>query len=515
MNISSTTEWSSLSLTSSETTNHFEISTNQSSSVEDQDEDDEFSSNGKRIAFVILLSICFILSIILNSILLVVFARRRSFRKEISNRLLMNLIVLNCFSTLVLDPLFFLDIFLTSSLSDSIICGLSSFISVGVAAISMYSQFLIALDQYMAVVTPLKYTNRVNRIRCVLLCASAWVWGLLCGLAFSFTSEIKIFESSCKSDRLDLAPNFLNCLFNFIFPLSGLIIFYRRIFTAARDNTIRTRRNSSIDGLSASNNNINLLTPNSPCLIVEDSSSSNNNNNNSNNNTLKASMKTKITHASAVTLNLILHPESTLDGGKAAKIILLSLNAICITWVPFFFVHFIVSATSKTTSSWLLPLSMISVASAPVLSPILYAFRSRRVRKEIRLAFRGTGQTESFGGNGFNYFNSTNSTGKKMRRLRSFSCPQLLITSFEDQPIHLEVKSKSIFSNNDGDVRNLFKKAIFQQRFNNSHGDDLSKRRSTLPVPDETHGMIPNVCSFPTSLEYANSLSPRLSRRRN
>ncbi|CAB4058424.1 unnamed protein product [Lepeophtheirus salmonis] len=339
-----------------------------SSSVEDQDEDDEFSSNGKRIAFVILLSICFILSIILNSILLVVFARRRSFRKEISNRLLMNLIVLNY----------------------SIICGLSSFISVGVAAISMYSQFLIALDQYMAVVTPLKYTNRVNRIRCVLLCASAWVWGLLCGLAFSFTSEIKIFESSCKSDRLDLAPNFLNCLFNFIFPLSGLIIFYRRIFTAARDNTIRTRRNSSIDGLSASNNNINLLTPNSP-----------------------SSMKTKITHASAVTLNLILHPESTLDGGKAAKIILLSLNAICITWVPFFFVHFIVSATSKTTSSWLLPLSMISVASAPVLSPILYAFRSRRVRKEIRLAFRGTGQTESFGGNGFNYFNSTNSTGKK------------------------------------------------------------------------------------------------------
>ncbi len=218
----------------------------------------------------------------------------------------------------------------------------------------------------------------------------------------------------------------------FILPVCILIITYGRVFLAARENTIKTRRNSSCslvqDGmptaahtsvpvmrgqkfLSVSNNNLNLNlkeerrpTPASNLVTMTSN--------------LTASMKSKLNHASQV----LLYGEE----GRAAKVTKLVLLAIIVSWGPFFsLLTYHSLSTNRNLPAWSNLLVLTLALSNTALNPILYAFRSKRVRKDVRKAL------------GFMSRPSQASRRKmaedirenKLRRLRSLSCPQLMIST--------------------------------------------------------------------------------------
>lgn len=286
---------------------------------------------------------------------------------------------------------------------------------------SIFGQLLIGIDQYLAVINPLTYHRNINTTRCKIMCISTWIIsGLLAGLC-----------------SLDLSPGYartsdlLYFSLAFVLPIGLIFIIYCQIFIAARSNSIKTRRNSSCsmtqEGvnqhhqvyskyLDVSNNNTDLSR--SPSMR---STTSNILHLTSN---LRASMRSKLSHAS----NLLIYGEES----RAAKVTILVLFSIFSCWLPLCFVAFYTHLNPGRLPLWLLQVAIICSHCNVVFSPILYAFRSKRVQHDVRKVFglnmRSKGQPSSQG----RIRRIRNSDHKKVHRLKSLSCPQLLISSVNE-----------------------------------------------------------------------------------
>ena len=132
----------------------------------------------KLLLFVklVLLFLLLLLSFLVNLSLLLVFARKESLRTT-SNTLIINLLLVNVTSLVLLLPLVALDSLPTGLVS--LQCELSQAVSQMVAALSLLSTLLVAYDQYLAVLRPLRYHHHMTRaISSVLIC-SAWTISLL------------------------------------------------------------------------------------------------------------------------------------------------------------------------------------------------------------------------------------------------------------------------------------------------------------------------------------------------
>ncbi|TRY70265.1 hypothetical protein TCAL_16394 [Tigriopus californicus] len=128
----------------------------------------------------ITLVVCFLLGSALNTILLLVYIRRRGFRSQISNKFLLNLVFSNLLWNLVLIPILLFDNAI-STLEDpefrsKVAYTVFQFFLIFGTCASLLSQLLIGTDQYLAVVDPLHYNTRVNTKRCYFMCGA--VWGL-------------------------------------------------------------------------------------------------------------------------------------------------------------------------------------------------------------------------------------------------------------------------------------------------------------------------------------------------
>ena len=104
--------------------------------------------------YLALLAITLVLSLAVNLSLLCVFARKESLRTT-SNTLIINLLLVNVSSTLLLLPLAALDTVEPSQAT--VQCLLSQAVSQVVASLSLLSTLLVAWDQYLAVLRPLRY----------------------------------------------------------------------------------------------------------------------------------------------------------------------------------------------------------------------------------------------------------------------------------------------------------------------------------------------------------------------
>ncbi|XP_071865107.1 uncharacterized protein [Bombus fervidus] len=142
---------------------------------------------------------------LLNVILLLAFLIRPSLR-TISNRFVMNLTVSNLLVCAIMNPLLIMDAVSTSSNSSILdsasvlnICSMSEGAMAVVTTSSVFSVLLIAVDQYFAVMDPLRYRARVDKLKCGILILSIWMISIVFGLLAFFNSNPQSLWLFCIS----------------------------------------------------------------------------------------------------------------------------------------------------------------------------------------------------------------------------------------------------------------------------------------------------------------------------
>ncbi|XP_066603360.1 uncharacterized protein [Prorops nasuta] len=141
-------------------------------------------------------------SIVLNAILLLAFLFRPGLR-TISNRFVMNLTVSNLLTCAILSPLLMLDAPLSSYAAEGTgsICAISEGATALVTTSSVLSVLLIAIDQYFAVVDPLRYRSRIDKLKTGILILGVWVVSLSFGIVAALNPQPRSLWLSCTTQR--------------------------------------------------------------------------------------------------------------------------------------------------------------------------------------------------------------------------------------------------------------------------------------------------------------------------
>ncbi|XP_043268420.1 uncharacterized protein [Venturia canescens] len=121
---------------------------------------------------------------LLNATLLLAFLKRPGLR-SISNRFVMNLTVSNLLTCAILNPLLMLDGPSSSGRSGTT-CSVAEGATALVTSSSIFSVLLIAVDQYLAVVDPLRYRTRIDKLKCGILVISVWLVSLIFAILAGF-----------------------------------------------------------------------------------------------------------------------------------------------------------------------------------------------------------------------------------------------------------------------------------------------------------------------------------------
>ncbi|XP_063989109.1 dopamine D2-like receptor [Diachasmimorpha longicaudata] len=230
--------------------------------------EDWHNTSGIALWSVILLG-----ALILNSTLLLAFLKRPGLR-TISNRFVMNLIVSNLLTCCILNPLLILDAPVVEI--EPCMCSLVEGATALVTTSSVFSVLLIAIDQCLAVVDPLRYRTHIDTMRCGILIVSLWIISLAFSLFaalnpapkslwlicqpsqsqssknFSANSDVSVVNLTTNNDEqqpeTSMTYDFILLVLNvfiYLLPFIGVCWSYIRIYSAAHNNSKRTRRTGS------------------------------------------------------------------------------------------------------------------------------------------------------------------------------------------------------------------------------------------------------------------------------
>ena len=330
-----------------------------------------------------LLALLLLLSFMVNLSLLLVFARKESLRTT-SNTLIINLLLVNVTSLLLLLPLVALDS-LPMSLA-SLQCELSQAVSQVVAALSLLSTLLVAYDQYLAVLRPLRYHHHMTRTISSALISSVWTISLLSCLPSLFLTVPSPLWQVCNHPSPSLPPLLASLAITFLtvlLPSVLLAVIYCHIFSEAHISSARNRKNSLAP---ASSDSIYCIasTAAGPLGVSQAD-------------LLGASrmravsMETVPSRSTSVSVCQVRVATSHLhwEEGRAAMVCLASMAALLLCWAPLYIASTVHTASLLLSSPLLLPawipflLHLLSLLYSLV-SPFLFAYRHRKIRQEVR-----------------------------------------------------------------------------------------------------------------------------------
>ena len=324
---------------------------------------------------LVLLAVLFLASVTMNVCLLVVFFRKRSLRTT-SNRFVMNLLVVNLASSLLLLPLVALDLSSDSLYQEQ--CLVSQAVSQAVASLSLLSTLLVGIDQYLAVIRPLRYHHHMTRTTATILLIVVWMVSSLAATSIfllpspSFTSPL---WNSC-SDPLPLEPvsaPFFFSLFllisTFLLPTITLAAIYCRIYSEAHTSSERTRKNSLAPGSGEGIFNIAnmaVVPLGGPSLGSPSLRSS-----------LSRSFRHRVSNASQLMRR---------EEGRTARVYIASLTLILLCWAPTY-LYSSLPLLLPPLPTWAKPLLLILSLTYSLISPFIFAFRHRKIRGEVSRLF--------------------------------------------------------------------------------------------------------------------------------
>lgn len=348
-----------------------------------------------------LLLLVFLASLVANAFVFVVFCKRKSL--SMSNRFVANLTVCNCLNTLLIMPFAFVSLLAKGWIFGSFWCMCTGFFMNVFVSASIFTLVVISIDRYFAVVTPLHYTMRLTSRRCMGMILVIWVAAVLVAFPplvgwnnIRFQSD-KIVCTVMWSNSSSAGRSYTFFLISssFLLPLIAMLWTYARIFRAARNNSVRTRRNS-MPRIQQTIYHNNTLNPLNSC------STSNSSGGGGGSDDL-SSQTTPINgrrRSSAVPIIRRFSQSSSrsssllwrLEEWKAAVTSFLVLFSFALCWTPYFVVM-AMEAITGSARPLEPPISLSSTVMAMfscACNPLVYVFRSKIVRKELRRIFKGS-----------------------------------------------------------------------------------------------------------------------------
>lgn len=366
-----------------------------------------------------------------------------------ANRFVMSLLSFNLVATTVLLPLILMDSLIdvhlsyTHSTVDYAVCVAGQAVTTLVTTGSISAALVIAVDQYCAVMAPLHYHRRVTKTKACLLLAGQWILAVAMS-AFSLPDSAgKHFWKGCSNrddqlfalaslsatsddDQLNLTSTIAppppassnetlspvwfqsyseevwtmlfvsSSVLCYVVPLALLSWMYLRIYSAAHRNSQRTRRTSLTHsaselvvhclghGSSNSLAQVSQMMPSSSCQLTGCSDNlplpSRTPSLRSTSSQIVHNLRYRISNAS-----LFLYREES----RAARVSVFVLVLVVCCWMPY---HVLLALHGWAGWSHRLPsyayhLTLVSVLINSLASPFLYAYRSRRIQREVRRLF--------------------------------------------------------------------------------------------------------------------------------
>ncbi|KAL1453597.1 hypothetical protein WDU94_009927 [Cyamophila willieti] len=187
------------------------------------------------------LGVLFVASILSNSQLLCIFVRKPALR-NVSNQFIINLLITNLTASWSIVPILYYDSVLYDSKEprtelNIIIACIIEGITAGMCTASVSSVVLIAVDQYFAVLEPLRYHTIIRKRATWRMFVISWTVSLLVGL-------IGVANSFYRSAYAAVYP-ILFSLIVFLIPFVIICYIYFCIYWAAHENSLRTRNTCS------------------------------------------------------------------------------------------------------------------------------------------------------------------------------------------------------------------------------------------------------------------------------
>ena len=284
----------------------------------------------------VLLALIFLTGTAANATVLLVFYRRPALR-TLSNRFVINLLCTNLVSTCVLLPV---------ALLNAIDHPIGEGVAAAMCTASVLAVLLISLDQYCAVVDPLRYHARISKARSVGLMLAAWSMASLLGV---------LHGAGEWSEREHYRTTFAAIFFALVFflPFVAILWMYVCIYSAAHNNSKRTRKTGSGPIAPAEH----------PEPLDEEPSVR----------STMSSLKYRISNAS-----MFRYREET----RAARVSALVIVMALVCWLPY--VTVLGLRTLTDIPLYVHYVSVTLLVSAALISPCLFPYRNRRIQREAR-----------------------------------------------------------------------------------------------------------------------------------
>lgn len=119
----------------------------------------------------------------------------------------MNLTVSNLLTCAILNPLLMLD-GPSSPGTSGTTCSIAESATALVTSSSIFSVLLIAIDQYLAVVDPLRYRTRIDKLKCGILVISVWLVSFIFAVLAGFNPSPKSIWLVCGPRENELTRNY-------------------------------------------------------------------------------------------------------------------------------------------------------------------------------------------------------------------------------------------------------------------------------------------------------------------
>ncbi|XP_044261604.1 uncharacterized protein LOC123009392 [Tribolium madens] len=378
-----------------------------------------------------------IIAITANAFLLLIFCRRRGLR-TVPNRFVINLLITNLLSSLLLIPLLIVDQSQPSPLSPNstnesveisnlviienstnleiiesllstvtyfnstppltnqpVLCYVAQVSTSFVCTLSIFSILLIGINQYFGVIHSLRYHFYINKCRSTVFILTTWLGALVLSVLSSVTESDSFLWRFCR----DRPPNsrtiqILNtiyavsyCLAVILVPFIAICVIYVCIYTAAHKNSERMRKSTStnldccyktddqrasLPKVRSAPNFMRFEETAATKKVTRTSSERASNN-------FITSLKHKISNAS-----VFKYREET----RAAKISVLVIFLVLFCYVPYGVTLVLNSGLVNVATSHIINFNtLILLVVSNVISPFLFGYRNKRVKREIGKVF--------------------------------------------------------------------------------------------------------------------------------
>lgn len=306
--------------------------------------------------------IVFLTSLVANCLVIVVFILRPTLL-SLSNKIVLNLILCNILTTILIMPGIIITMATGSWLLGDVWCQVSGFLLNVLFGASNLTLLTVSVDRYFAIVSPLHYKLRVTPSRCTAALMAVWMLSVCVSVPpllgwshISFQDHMMLCTVQWSGPKV-VDRYYVGCitLLFFFAPLTVMLWTYVVIFCAARGNSQRTRRNSVLPAPTEDESSLRMERRGSGSVST-------------------------LRRLSSGTIRLG-QQLAQKQGWKAAVTSFIVLLSFLVCWLPYVCVIVLEAARCPATvSRYAGTISILLAAISCTANPLVYVFRSRTTR---------------------------------------------------------------------------------------------------------------------------------------